>query len=104
MPFLYPFRIELSRFTLATKKNKDASQTCLWDLQPSISKVKADSNQVVIETINNPNDRDIRLEYQFIRSEHSGSKQRYQVKYCAVITLLKATKEKVERNNAKVKS
>mmetsp|Transcript_42069 Transcript_42069/g.75868 ORF Transcript_42069/g.75868 Transcript_42069/m.75868 type:complete len:102 (+) Transcript_42069:127-432(+) len=101
---MYPFSIECRRFTFAIKKNKDAIQTCLWDFQPSISKEKAERSHVMIETMSTPKEKYMRLEFQLTRSEHNGSKQRYHVKYCAVMTLLNATKANVWQNNAKLKS
>ena len=92
---LYPFNIATRRFTFAIKKRTDAIQTCRCDLHPNISNVKADPNHVRIDTSSKLKDSSIRFEDHWIRSEHSGSRQRYQVKYCAVMTLLNATKQNV---------
>lgn len=58
----------------------------------------------MIEVMSTPKATYIRLEFHLALSEHNGSKQRYQVKYCAVMTLLNATKANVWQNNAKLKS
>ena len=92
---LYPFNIATRRFTFATKKRTDAIHTCRCDLHPNISKVNAEPNHVRIDTNSKLNDSNIRREVHWMRSEQSGRRQRYQVKYCAVMTLLNATKQNV---------
>lgn len=92
---LYPFNIAARRFKLAPKKRTDAIQTCRCDSQPNISNVKAEPNQVRIDSNSRLNDTNIRREDHWIRSEQSGKRHRYQVKYCAVMTLLNATKQNV---------
>ena len=92
---LYPFNIATRRFTFATKKRTDAIHTCRCDLHPNISKVNAEPNHVRIDSNSKLNDISIRREDHWMRSEQSGRRQRYQVKYCAVMTLLNATKQNV---------
>mmetsp|Transcript_31446 Transcript_31446/g.76043 ORF Transcript_31446/g.76043 Transcript_31446/m.76043 type:complete len:88 (+) Transcript_31446:179-442(+) len=87
--------MDRKRFTLARKKNKDAIHTCRCDFQPSISNENAERSHVIIETARSTNERYICLEFHWTRSEHNGNKQRYHVKYCAVITLLNATNANV---------
>mmetsp|Transcript_9526 Transcript_9526/g.15053 ORF Transcript_9526/g.15053 Transcript_9526/m.15053 type:complete len:116 (-) Transcript_9526:99-446(-) len=86
------------------KKNKDAIQTCLCDLHPNISNENADRSHATIETTSTAKEMSMRFEFHFMRLEHSGSRHRYHVKYCAVITLLKVTNANVWQNNAKLKS
>ena len=94
----------IKRLIFATKKNTDDIHTCWCDLHPNISSVNADSNQEMIDIAKSISEDTIRLEFQMMRSEHSGNKQRYHVKYCAVITLLNETNANVCKNKARVKS
>lgn len=100
----YPFTIAPNKLTLAAKKFTDANHTNKWTGMPCISRQNAEPSHVTTEAPRYASDIFIFREFHCILSEHRGSKHRYQVKYCAVMTLLWATKRNVCTKSANDRS
>lgn len=86
------------------KKPIDAIQTCRWTGKPFISRKKAHPSHSTIDKPNKQSDPTIVYVFHCIRLEQSGKRHKYQVKYCAVKTLLCVTKRNVWRKRANGKS
>ena len=92
-----------SKLTLAMKKSMDANHTIRWTAIPCISKQYADPSQAPIERSKRPTALATRGAFHSMESLHKGNKQRYHVKYCAVITLLCVTNKKVWMKRARLR-